>query len=91
MLQFHRAKVNLSHVAWPAALLFFLALVLLSVFTAVAPLEFQRVVIDESTGESIGRCDSDMYDAFLWPIGRSTLCHSFVEVLSDLNSATLIY
>ena len=36
--------------------------------TAVAPLVWDRVEIDTDTGESIGRCNSDWFGAFIWPL-----------------------
>jgi len=36
--------------------------------TAVAPLKWDRRVIDASSGESIGRCSSDLFAAFMWPL-----------------------
>ena len=56
------------HVAWPAALLCIAAITLLSVMTAIAPLEWERVEIDATTGESIARCDSQYFSAFIWPL-----------------------
>jgi hypothetical protein len=57
-----------KHVAWPAALLFVAAIVLLSVMTAVAPLEWERVPVASDTGESIGRCSSDQFGQFIWTL-----------------------
>lgn len=68
VLQFRRTEVKVKHVAWPAALLFVAAIVLLSVMTVVAPLEWERVLIDSDTGESIGRCTSDSFGAFIWTL-----------------------
>jgi hypothetical protein len=36
--------------------------------TAIAPLEWERVEIDGATGESIGRCNSEYFGAFIWPL-----------------------
>jgi len=68
VLQFHRTAVQVKHVAWPAIALIVAAIALLASVTAIRPLEWERVVIDTDTGESIGRCDSDYFGSFLWPL-----------------------
>jgi hypothetical protein len=68
VLQFSRRKINMKHVAWPFAMLSFLTLVILSVWTAMDSLQWIRVELNESTGESIGRCQSDHISAFLVPL-----------------------
>lgn len=65
VLQFRRTTVKIAHVAWPATLLCFLAVALLSIMTVVSPLMWVRVEIDPFTGESIARCDSIHDAAFL--------------------------
>jgi hypothetical protein len=45
-----------------------MAIALLSIMAAVAPLEWNRVEIDAATGESIARCDGDYFGAFIWPL-----------------------
>jgi len=64
VLQFSRRKVEIRHVAWPAALLCLAALVVLSVWTAVDGIVWVRTVVDSWTGESMGMCSSDHFGAF---------------------------
>jgi hypothetical protein len=68
VLQFSRRKIDMKHVAWPFAMLAFLTVVILSVWTALDSLQWNRVELNESTGESIGRCQSDQIAAFLVPL-----------------------
>jgi hypothetical protein len=68
VLQFRRREVKVRHVAWPAALLCVAAIALLSVMTAVAPLEWDRVETDDDSGESIGQCNSDLFGTFIWTL-----------------------
>jgi hypothetical protein len=63
----------MKHVAWPMALLFLVAVALLITMTIVAPLEYERVVIDPLTGASIGRCNSDKFTAFILPLSMVML------------------
>lgn len=73
VLQIRRTKVRITQVAWPAAVLSVLAVVQLIAFTVVAPLHWERVVIDTDSGESIARCDSDMFGDFIWPLSVTML------------------
>ena len=45
------------HVLWPAGILIAGSLIVLSVWTALGSNGWERVIIDEVTGESIGRCN----------------------------------
>jgi gamma-aminobutyric acid type B receptor len=68
VLQFSRRKIDMKHVAWPFAMLTFVILVVLSLWTALDSLQWIRVELDESTGESIGGCESEQIFAFLVPL-----------------------
>lgn len=68
VLQFHRTTVQVRHVAWPAISLIVAAIAVTASMTVISPLEWVRVEIDADTGESIGRCDSDYFGAFFWPL-----------------------
>ena len=45
------------------------ATVILSVFTATGDFHWERIEIDDVTGESIGRCKGDHSLPFLLPVG----------------------
>lgn len=68
VLQFRRVRVDMLNVAWPAALLVLLAMILLIIMTVKAPLEWGREEIDKDTCETIGRCNSDWFGVFIWPL-----------------------
>jgi hypothetical protein len=68
VLQFSRRKIDIKQVAWPFAALAFLALVILSLWTALDSLNWTRDELNEMTGESIGVCRSDKMAVFLGPI-----------------------
>lgn len=68
VLQFTRRKISVKQVVWPVAALAISALAVLSVWTAIDPFQWERVVIDDVTGESIGECRSDHMTAFLAPL-----------------------
>ena len=73
LLQFHRTTVHVRNVAWPVVIMVFAAVALLTAMTAVGPLVWEREIIDNETGESIGRCDSEYLGTFLWPLGALML------------------
>jgi hypothetical protein len=68
VLQQSRRKVRARHAAWPACLLIVMALIILSVWTGVDPMVWVREVIDDSTGESIGRCEGEHFGKFFGPL-----------------------
>jgi len=68
VLQFSRRRVGIRHVLWPSALLFAAAVLILSLWTALDSLQWERTFIDDSTGESIGRCKSENIAAFVTPL-----------------------
>lgn len=68
VLQFSRRRIMIRQVAWPMALLFVGALTVMTVWTIVDPLEWERSVTDTLSGESFGRCTSDHMGAFLTPL-----------------------
>jgi hypothetical protein len=45
-----------------------MAVVLLTVMTAFAPLRWERVEIDADSGASIARCSSESMNAFVFPL-----------------------
>ena len=58
-LQFTRRRVGLYRAVLPFAILLVLTVIILTVTTIVAPVEWERDVIDEETGASMGRCGED--------------------------------
>lgn len=64
VLQFARRKIEIRHVAWPMALLFGSALLTLTIWTVVDPIQWIRLEIDADSGASIGRCECDHAAAF---------------------------
>ena len=70
VLQFSRRRVNIIQVAWPSAILFSAALLILGLWTGLDPLVWNRQEINADTGESIGECsfDADSCTAFIVPL-----------------------
>lgn len=68
VLQFSRRKIEVRHVAGPMILIVTLALLVLSLWTALDPLIWTRVEIDDVTGESIGQCNSEHFAAYIIPL-----------------------
>lgn len=69
VLQFSRRQIPSSAVAWPSAALMIAALVVLTLWTILDPLEWVRVELDDVTGESIGQCDSDTMVYYIIALG----------------------
>lgn len=67
MLQFKRARIKVRQVVWPALFLVLAAVVLLAVFTSTGDFNWERIEIDDLTGESIGRCKGEHSLAFFLP------------------------
>jgi hypothetical protein len=65
VLQFSRRKITTRQVVWPLAILTFIKLMILSLWTALDSLHWSRVEINEITGESIAECQSKHMSAFL--------------------------
>lgn len=68
VLQFSRRKIEIRHVVGPSILFVLAAILVLSLWTALDPLRWTRVEINEFTGESIGECDSNNMAAFIAPL-----------------------
>jgi gamma-aminobutyric acid type B receptor len=68
VLQSHRAKILIHQVVWPFALLLVAAIAVLSVWSGLDPLEWERVEVDKATGDSIGECTSENMKAFVVPL-----------------------
>jgi hypothetical protein len=68
VLQFVRRKIKIRHVAWPLCAMILVALILLSLWTWFASLEYQRIEVDKVTGETIGRCGGTALAAFISPL-----------------------
>ena len=67
--------------AWPSALLTALAVILLSVWTAVDSLSWTREEVNKDTGESVGRCDCDGFVAFGIPLVLLMLVPSILTLI----------
>jgi hypothetical protein len=68
VLQFKRARIKVRQVVWPALFLILVAIVLLSVWTAISDFGWVREEIDQLSGESIGRCTGCYVYAFIIPV-----------------------
>lgn len=68
VLQFSRRKIDIHHVLWPMAILCLAAILVLSLWTGLDPLTWERVVLNDATGETIGLCHSDSMAAYLTPL-----------------------
>jgi hypothetical protein len=68
VLQFSRRKIEVRHVAGPMVIIVMMALLVLSLWTALDPLRWTRVEIDSYTGDSIGQCNSENFAAFIIPL-----------------------
>jgi len=69
ILQFtRRRKMKVRYLLAPMVGFVILAVMVLTVWTAVDPLVWTRTEIDSVTGESIGICNCDHYAAFMAPL-----------------------
>jgi len=59
VLQFKKRRIKIRQAAWPMLVLAVCAVIVLSVWTAVDGLEWTREILDDDTGESMGKCDGD--------------------------------
>lgn len=78
VLQFSRRKIEVKHVAWPMAALLLAAIVDLSLWTGLDPLRWQRIEVDDFTGESIGQCSCYSIAAFAAPLAVIMLIPTFM-------------
>jgi hypothetical protein len=65
VLQFSRRTITTRQVVWPFAILAFVKVMILSLWTALDSLHWIRVEVNTRTGESIGECKSEHMAAFL--------------------------
>jgi len=68
VLQPVRRKIDIKQVLWPFLVLVGLTVLILGLWTGLDPLEWEREVINDVTGESIGQCQSDTIVAFIVPL-----------------------
>jgi hypothetical protein len=68
VLQFSRRKITMQQTIWPVIALVLAAFVVLSLWTALDPLQWERIEIDHITGESVGTCQSNNIWAFCVPL-----------------------
>ena len=61
-------QIEVWRVMWPSVILFSLVILLLSVWTAMDNFVWVRKVLDETTGETIGRCESEHAALYIAPI-----------------------
>ena len=87
VLQIARRTIKIRQVAWPCLVLVLIALIILSLWTAIDPLWWTRMEINEDTGESIGSCWSDNMFAFLTPLIFIMLIPTVLTVSSTKPSA----
>ena len=67
--------------AWPAAVLMLAALTILTVWQIVDPLRWVRIELDETTGESIGQCDSQTLRYFVIALAAVMIVPSLLTCL----------
>lgn len=92
VLQFARRTVKISHVAWPMAVFICGTLLILTLWTVQDPLQWERMEIDDLTGESIGECKSDNAIPYIVPLVVSVAIPASLTCLmawktSDVDSA----
>lgn len=68
VLQFSRRTIEVRHVVGPMIAIVSMALLVLSLWTALDPLIWMRVEIDPVSGDSIGQCSSERFAAFIIPL-----------------------
>lgn len=68
VLQFSRRTIKIKHVVWPMAACMSSALVILTMWTIVDPMQWTYVTVDEETGEILGTCLTDKANVFLPPL-----------------------
>jgi len=68
VLQPVRRKIDIKQVLWPFLLLVALTVLILSLWTGLDPLKWEREEINSITGESIGQCQGEVMVAFLVPL-----------------------
>lgn len=81
VLQFSRRQVNLTHVMWPAFLIETAAVILLACWTATSDMKWERIEIDDGTGETIGKCVGGEESALWIPI---CLCVMIPSILTGV-------
>jgi hypothetical protein len=67
VLQFSRREIKIKDVMGPLVVLISLSVGVLLVWTIVDPLQWERRIIDEDSGESFGTCRSDSLAIFMTP------------------------
>ena len=68
VLQFRRRRVKLIHVLWPLCFMLAVAVIILSLWTALDPWTWEREWHSEIPPERYGRCVSDATYKFLGPL-----------------------
>ena len=68
VLQFSRRRVLIRHVAGPMVVVVLAALLVLSLWSGLDPLHWDRVEINDVTGESIGQCTCNNFLPFIIPL-----------------------
>lgn len=68
VLQLSRRRIDVRQVVWPSAILFLAALIILGLCAGLDSMQWRRVQVNSETGETIGRCDSEHFAAFLIPL-----------------------
>lgn len=59
VLQFRRTKVRIRNVVWPTVVLLLITVVFLAVWSVLYGLDWERIVVNPETGESVGSCRGD--------------------------------
>ena len=64
VVQFTRQRPGTHFASWPAIMFLLAGVTLLAVWNALDPMYWQRVVLNEYSGDSMGRCNSDNIGAY---------------------------
>lgn len=67
-MRYKTKQIAVWRVMWPTVILFSLVISLLAVWTAHVGFDWVRKVIDETTGETIGRCEAEHSAPYIAPI-----------------------
>jgi hypothetical protein len=68
VLQFSCQRVLIRHITGPMVVVFLAALLVLSLWMGLDPLRWERVEINDVTGESIGECTCNNFLPFIIPL-----------------------
>lgn len=86
VLQFRRRRVEIQHVVWPMGLLVLTAIGLLTAWFLVEGFRWERIVLDEYTGESIGKCEGNHTAEWFVPIFLLTIVPTIMTLIMAIKT-----